>query len=119
MKLFSASKTAIDKYNLFILFPFLFVKLRNYLNVDVCRKGKKKEGEKQTFEEKKKPFWIVRIFFPKDLLFSIINLIFAAMFEKEIEEYERIRQEYQQKIVERMKNELTQKHKNSLPTMFF
>ena len=28
--------------------------------------------------------------------------IFAAMFEKEIEEYERIRQEYQQKIADRM-----------------
>ena len=28
--------------------------------------------------------------------------IFATMFEKEIEEYERVRQEYQQKVAERM-----------------
>lgn len=58
------------------------------------------------------------------------------MFEKEIEEYERVRVEYQQKVagrmgrehlvafffktaIERMKSEMAQKRKNSLPLIFF
>jgi hypothetical protein len=42
------------------------------------------------------------------------------MFEKEIEEYERIRKDYQAlTAMERMTSELAQKRKNSRPLLFF
>jgi len=43
----------------------------------------------------------------KHCYFRKKSFIFAAMFEKQIEEYERIRKEYQQKVADKMGREVT------------
>jgi hypothetical protein len=61
--------------------------------IDVC-------GKDTTFSPN---FQIFPHIFPKSFAFLFFFfLTFAPMFEKEIEEYELVRKEYQQKIADRM-----------------